>query len=511
MPGFSWHGIDKSVPNQGLSTRWAYVEPRVGLAWDVYGAGNTVLRAGAGVYRAHDSFNDASSGSSTVLGLRTPSVNLIKLSSISSQASTATASNGLTYDTNENAFLAGDDKQPQVYTWNTAIDQKLGKGVVMEVAYVGNHSNDLLNNGANANTNLDDLNALPIGSLYGPQPANQAVNSNRGVIGNGPGSVYPLYDAPGQTTTTIGSISQATIDAYKKYQVYDRVLVAQHNLYANYDALQVSVIKQAGKAHFGANYSWSHALGILGSFDVGNPSNPFNVRDNYQSETYDRHHIFNASYSYSAGDLVKNHLVGIATNGWEVSGITTIQSGPDLTTTASTNFGLGGNLTIPNGVNPTTGAPVTAQIGITNTNLLGTPDVTLQPTLLCSDVKGTGAHRYINPGCFGVPTQLGVNGAYRLPFLGGPVFFDTDLTAAKNFKINEHNNVQLKIAAFNFLNHALNSFTGVDGNATTLNFTNSGDTLASAAATAKSQYPEFGTAPLKEGRRILELSLRYDF
>lgn len=505
LPGFAWHAIDKSVPNQGLSTRWAYVEPRVGMALDVYGTGETILRAGAGIYRAHDSFNDASSGVSTVEGLRIPVVSNIELSSLSS----ALPPGGLTYDTSESAFLQGDDKQPQVYTWNAAVDQKLHGGVVMEIAYVGNHSNDLLNNGANGNTNLDDLNALPIGSLYGPQPANQPQNAR---VLTGAGTIYPVIPAAGISgnNTSVGTLDPAHIDAFKKYQVYNHVLVAQHNLYANYDALQLSVNKQTGRSLFGLNYTWSHALGILGAFDTGNPSNPFNIRDNYQSETYDRHHVFNASYSYTVPNVAKSRLIGIAANGWEVSGITTLQSGPDLTTTASTNFGVSGTLTIPNGV-AANGTPATAAVNVSNQNLLGTPDVTLQPTVLCSNLKGTGSNRFINPGCFGVSTQFGVNGTYRLPFLPGPSFFDTDLTAVKNFKINDHNTMQLRVAAFNFVNHALNSFTPVDPNATVLNFTSTGSTFANAAATATSQYPEFGTAPLKEGRRILELGLRYDF
>ncbi len=509
LPGFAWHAIDSSVPVTGLSTRWAYVEPRVGMAWDVYGEGATVLRAGAGFYRAHDSFNDASGGLSTVLGQRSATVNNILLSSISSQAGNVSAPTGLAFDNSPSAFLSGDDKQPQVITWNAAVDQKLPRNVFLEIAYVGNHSNDLLNNGSNSGVaNLDDLNALPIGSLYGAQPANQAVNNR---VISGTGMSYPVIAAPGVSgsNTTVGTLDQPHIDVFRKYQVYNHVYVAQHNIYANYNGLQVSLNKQQGPLHFGLNYSWSHALGILGAFENGNPSDPFNIRNNYRSETYDRRHIFNASYSYTVGNPVRNRFVGIATNGWEISGISTLQTGPDLTSISSTNFGTGGTLTIPNGV--VNGAPATASVGISNSNLLGTPDVALQPTLTCDPSSKTLPHQYINASCFGLSPTLGTNGVYRFPFLEGPAFFQTDLTGAKTFRLNEHNSMQLRVAAFNFINHANTSFTGVDPNATALNFNNGGTTLTQALATAQSQNATFGLAPLKEGRRILELALRYDF
>jgi hypothetical protein len=40
-PGFLWHGIDSSLPVSGNHSEPAYLEPRVGAAWDIHGDGKT--------------------------------------------------------------------------------------------------------------------------------------------------------------------------------------------------------------------------------------------------------------------------------------------------------------------------------------------------------------------------------------------------------------------------------------------------------------------------------------
>ena len=158
------------------------------------------------------------------------------------------------------------------------------------------------------------------------------------------------------------------------------------------------------------------------------------------------------------------------------------------------------------------GTVVSCSVGVSNTNILGTPDVNLQPLIVGGPHNGLTKHEYINQAAFALPS-VGTNGAYRYGFLPGPGFFNTDITAAKSFRVTEKSNIQLRVAAFNFINHGNNSFTSIDQEAYTLNFNNASNapSLNQALNTARNVNSGFGYAPLREGRRIMELGLRYDF
>jgi hypothetical protein len=481
LPGFLWHAIDPSVPNQGLPTRWAFVEPRAGLAWDPYKRGETVFRAGFGMYRAHDSFNDATAGVGTVQGVRTQTLQTTTLATVSAQNFPINSGSVASLaSTNVYGYSETDDQMPLITTWNAAVVQKLPYKTQMQIAYVGNKSTHLIDNGGNQTINLANINALPVGAAYSTGKYS-----------------YANYNA-------VAGLQAAQVDAFRKYPIYYGVILPRHRLYANYNALQVELTRQSGRVRYGINYTFSKALGVLGSTGNGQPSNPFNLRDNYQPETFDRSQVFNASYTFILGNPVHQRLLGLAANGWEISGITNFLSGPNLTSVGRPNFSVQGTV-----------VGTSNSLPLSSIAFLGTPDVLLQPRLLCDPTTAGGSHRYINGACFGLPTQLGTNGTYRFPYIHGPAFFNSDLTLRKSFALRDKQSVQVRFAAFNFLNRANTSFTSGFPNQTILDFSNA-NAGANPAATnvlssLTSQHPEFGSAPLKVGRRVVGISLTYQF
>jgi len=457
QPGLRWHAISPSVPNGGSPTKALFLDPRFGVAWDFFGTGKTIFRGGFGGYHFHDSFNDFAGALSTASGSRPFHTSVITLANLQNLPPGKPPVSGAF------AMSPTDDEQPVTYTYNFTISQQGPWKSLFELAYVGNHTNHLMIEGSGG-INLQNVNVIPLGGLFAPD----RVTGKPADPGNAPLADY----RPFGTFATGAGFGDNALD------------VTRHGGWANYNAVQASWEKRAGRVTFNLNYTFSKALGLCGTsqFSCSTPD-ATNLAHDYGVLSLDRTHIFNTSYQVD----IKG--------GWTIAGITSLQSGPDLAAFNNINVQF---------LNPD-GSP---NPNISNRTVLGTADILLRPTVLCDPTASLASHQFINGACFGVPnngaTGTGVNGAYQLPYIHGPAYFNSDASVYKSFKLTEKQNVQFRFSAFNFLNHPLWGFNPNGSNLTLQMKPNASGQLVNSNTT-------FGLADTKFGQRTVELALKYSF
>ena len=485
--GFEWHAIVSSVPVGGFPTRALFYQPRLGAAYDLFGSGKTVIRGGWGRFYYHSGqFTnglDASAGVKTanlapnnwVGGSGCPTnpsggaaLFSANLSCLNVSASPASPS----------AVDSKDNSQPFTESWSLNVDQSTPWQGLFEVAYVGNRSRDLQNTSGGFGSNI---NMVPLGAMFA------AVNPGT----DDPNKYRPLNVGG----TGYGDLSEAT-----------------NNLYSNYNALQASWARRSKHTTLQLNYTWQKALGI-----VSPAIDPFKLSADYGIEPTDRRHLFNAAYSLDLGSrLHVNPFVNGALNGWQISGITQFQSGANITYSGGYNANTNYNLTITctdtsipcpqQGAAILPGSVSAANpkgIPINNQSILGTNAQQLNPLVTCNPTSGLKAHQYVNGGCFAPPTVSQQNGPNLVPVAYGPSFFNSDLAIFKNFAWSESMSLQIRVQAYNFLNHPLYSFNGSN---LQLRFNQDPATL-----TFTQTDTDFGKTTLKQGARTMEFAAKFFF
>jgi hypothetical protein len=461
--GFEWHSRDPNVPLGGFPMRAVFWQPRFGFAYSVTQSGNTVIRGGWGRFYYHSGqFTnglDTSAGSETVT-LTPNSIGNVQLlaKNLNSIPFTAAPPAPSAVDSNDN-------RQPYTDSYSFTVSQRIPWSGLVEIAYVGNESHDLQNTaGAGSNINL-----VPVGALFGQ---------------TNPATADP--------------------DNFRPIQGYQDINLATNNLYANYNALQITWARQKGRYVIQANYSYQKALGIVSPSGGQATLNPFNLDQNYGLQPADRRQLFNFTYSVELGSPLKgNRIAQGAVNGWQVSGIITAESGANLTYNSGTsdnyNMQLNGAV-IPGSIstaNPT-------GIAINNQSILGTNAIQLNPIVTCNPFANLGPNQYINGACFAAPTQRGFNGPTVLPAAYGPGLFNWDMGLFKNFQIREKMKLQLRVQGYNWLNHPLYSFP--NSNNLTLQFTQ-----APNGGAITQTNSNFGIATVKQGNRVVELAVKFYF
>jgi hypothetical protein len=432
------------------------ISPRFGFVYDISGKGMTILRGGFGILYDRPMGNivfDMGGNAPSVLNSHLQWGLLQNLSAAQGDPNTPLGLSPTAYDFNP----------PKVYSWNIGLQHKLASKLILDIAWVGSSSKNLVRK--------ENINAPPLGATF--QPQNQD-------------PTLPASSVPGA--------SALPTDLLRPYQGYGDINTYDYSGFSNYQSLQASVQRRFDNGlMFTLFYVWSKSLSTntsdytsdaLAGGVVGNEAT---IRQyDYSYSGWDRPHNFVANFIYQTPKLTDSALKWLV-NDWQISGVYRISSGTPYAVQYS----------IP---------------GIGNANLSGTSNPVARIVVTCDPGSGSSSDPYkqLNTACF-APPQPGSNGdesARR--FVHGPGTNNLDLSLSKIIPIGKSVRMEVRLDAFNALNHT--QFTGVNS---TANFASLTDhTITNLPYNAAGQLVNingFGTVSGVANPRTLQLVTRLTF
>lgn len=308
-PGMAVGG--KGAP-EGLYTTPFSVAPRFGFAYDPQGNGKTAIRGGFGMFYDRPQGNVYSGTVGQPPASYNPTVSFGNLD-------TFLQASGVVGPPSVTVVESAQQSLPQTMNFSIGVQRELGFRSVIDASYIGSLARHLI---IQRNTN-----SIPMYAQFDPANVDSTTGS-------------PLPDNYLRPYLGMGSINMRTFDGT-----------------SNYHGVQLSANRRMTNGlQYGVSYTYAKSLGTANA-DFGGVSFYFPARQrNYGPLSFDIRHMAVFNYNYEIPNLGKkynNRILGMATDNWQISGITTFMTGTPFTPGWSTSDGQnitgsqeGANLTV---------------------------------------------------------------------------------------------------------------------------------------------------------------------
>jgi hypothetical protein len=383
---------ERNFPRALMKDRGIHYGPRLGFAYDVLGNNRTAVRGGVGVFYNRLNMNAWLPYVAQPPLVDTPVINFGELR-------TLLGSSGLLFPSNILAFDSA-GYVPTVTNFSFSIQQNIGFGTILNVAYAGNLGRHLYWQ--------RDLNAIPAGGNF--------LRSNEDPTN--PGRPLP----PAFLRPRVGHNNITSLEAASS---------------SNYHSLQTTANRRFQKGlQFGLAWTWSKAMTFNDNDrESVSPLVPPRVW-NYGPASFDRTHIVKINWQWDVPAFAVSHPVARrVVNGWQLSGITSFVSGQPL------GVGL---------------ATVVA------TDITGTPSQGARPVVTGNPVLPKSERtfdRNFRTDVFAMPA-IGTFGNAAATVIRGPGINNWDIAVFKNVPVREQVRFQFRCEMYNAFNHT--QFAGLD-------------------------------------------------
>jgi hypothetical protein len=383
----------EASPGENRSLRYANYHlfaPRIGLAWDPTGTGNTAVRAGFGIYYQRERVSPFGSANAN----NAPFVmNALAYRPLDAPPATSIPSGGATpsggYDPSN---VTANSLQ-----WNLTVQRAFGKSNTLQVGYVGDHAIHQL-------------------------------------------GTYDVNWVPQSQWLTSAFSPAATVNSLRRFSNWGSTAWWLNNGDANYNSLQVLYKLQLQKFQLQAAYTWSHSIGNVNALDSTNGvdsgsytwgANPGLDRGNTE---INRPQIFVLNAIYYLPDLQhSNAFLRNAVGSWELAGII--------------NYSSGASTTLTPGVSDLAGS-------FSSLSGSGGPARPLVTGIPCGPVAGPQIFNAAAVTMIGYPIGTLPAGMEPRGYCHGPAYLNTDFSMDKNWRLpGERFRLQFRLDFFNLFNH----------------------------------------------------------